>query len=331
VRCRDRAPVCRYSLVERHPTFNRDKGLGSNPPAGTTVGVVECRYHSQKRVVAVYSPAFIDRFWSKVDIRGISECWPWKGYRAARKGGCGFVKLERSRNTKSVSSVAFEIMNGPIADAMLPRIICGSPGCCNPSHVKLRRYRTRESHFSVCRYCGAPLTFAQRYNQYCTHRCAKRAHLQRVGYVPVVRVPAWQKRETMLLSTPFAALGETHKREIVLREQAGRCGRCDFNEWLGCPIVLELDHIDGNRDNWARDNLVFLCPNCHSQTATWRGRLLKGTTHHTRDINGMSLRQILKKSGLTPKGGNYDGLKKKLAGADLPLFADMPHGDRSRV
>lgn len=43
-------------------------------------------------------------------------------------------------------------------------------------------------------------------------------------------------------------------------------------EWKGKPITLELDHIDGNRYNNELENLRILCPNCHSQTPTFRGR-----------------------------------------------------------
>lgn len=51
-----------------------------------------------------------------------------------------------------------------------------------------------------------------------------------------------------------------------------RCSSCGIEEWKGQPIVLDLDHKDGNRDNNSLENLHFLCPNCHSLTTTFRGR-----------------------------------------------------------
>ena len=48
------------------------------------------------------------------------------------------------------------------------------------------------------------------------------------------------------------------------------CG--NTGEWNGKPMILELDHIDGNRFNNDFNNLRVLCPNCHSQTPTFRGR-----------------------------------------------------------
>ncbi|MFJ9196858.1 HNH endonuclease [Streptomyces flaveolus] len=47
-------------------------------------------------------------------------------------------------------------------------------------------------------------------------------------------------------------------------EQCGNTG-----EWLGHPITLQIDHVNGNwRDN-RRENLRYLCPNCHALTETW--------------------------------------------------------------
>jgi len=51
-----------------------------------------------------------------------------------------------------------------------------------------------------------------------------------------------------------------------------KCEVCFNTEWLGKPIPLELDHINGiNTDNRLQ-NLKILCPNCHAQTDTYRGR-----------------------------------------------------------
>ncbi|MGW1063519.1 HNH endonuclease signature motif containing protein [Streptomyces aureus] len=79
-----------------------------------------------------------------------------------------------------------------------------------------------------------------------------------------------------------------HRVLVVLPDQAGRtnrarlhramseigipyaCERCgNTGEWLGQPITLQVDHVNGNwRDNRA-ENLRYLCPNCHALTSTW--------------------------------------------------------------
>jgi 5-methylcytosine-specific restriction endonuclease McrA len=50
------------------------------------------------------------------------------------------------------------------------------------------------------------------------------------------------------------------------------CNSCKQTTWLGHPIPLELEHIDGNPNNNSLDNLSLLCPNCHAFTETYRGK-----------------------------------------------------------
>lgn len=54
------------------------------------------------------------------------------------------------------------------------------------------------------------------------------------------------------------------------------CENCGITEWNGQPAPLELDHINGRHDDNRLENLRILCPNCHAQTSTYRGKN-KGT------------------------------------------------------
>ncbi len=61
----------------------------------------------------------------------------------------------------------------------------------------------------------------------------------------------------------------TH-RKYLTRTRGYKCEWCEVSEWRNEPITLECDHIDGDPDNNFPSNLRLLCPNCHSQTPTFR-------------------------------------------------------------
>ena len=63
------------------------------------------------------------------------------------------------------------------------------------------------------------------------------------------------------------------KRALVEIGRPYACEACSNDgSWLGLPLTLEVDHIDGDFLNNLAENLRFLCPNCHRQTPNFAGR-----------------------------------------------------------
>lgn len=68
----------------------------------------------------------------------------------------------------------------------------------------------------------------------------------------------------------FRPKAPTLRRALIasgVPELCAECGRPP--EWCGRPLRLVVDHINGDWLDNRLHNLRFLCPNCHSQTATW--------------------------------------------------------------
>lgn len=118
-----------------------------------------------------------------------------------------------------------------------------------------------------CLSCGCDLKYTQ--HKFCSNTCQQR--FQYEAYVE-----RWKAGlETGRKGNHYAMSDYVRRWMRETRgERCAQCGWAERNPWTG-NIPLEIDHIDGDAANCRPDNLRFLCPNCHSLTATF-GRLNKG-------------------------------------------------------
>jgi HNH endonuclease len=81
-----------------------------------------------------------ERFWEKVQIGGLDECWPFVGARGPR--GTGRIGRGGRRGSVLVAArVAFMLTRGTIPEGFFVCHHCDHPWCCNP----------------VCLFAGTPL------------------------------------------------------------------------------------------------------------------------------------------------------------------------------
>ena len=79
--------------------------------------------------------------------------------------------------------------------------------------------------------------------------------------------------KTLQVRKTFEELKTPGSRRIrLIQERGHRCEVCKNVEWMGRPIPLELDHINGLHDDQRKENARLICPNCHAQTETYKAK-----------------------------------------------------------
>jgi Zn finger protein HypA/HybF involved in hydrogenase expression len=107
-----------------------------------------------------------------------------------------------------------------------------------------------------------------------------RLNLSTSHFLPSTRVPAKSRPLSDILCKNSDGSSNLKNRLMKARLLLLECSKCSLVDWMGQRIILQLDHIDGDRRNYLLSNLRLLCPNCHSQTPTYsRGKKRKVKKH----------------------------------------------------
>jgi len=84
------------------------------------------------------------------------------------------------------------------------------------------------------------------------------------------RIPAWKR---LVLRPPGSRREHYHVLKGCLDEigRPYRCATCGIGpKWNGFPLTLQVDHRNGKVYDDRPMNLRYQCPNCHSQTPTYK-------------------------------------------------------------
>lgn len=197
----------------------------------------------------------------------------------------------------------------------------------------------------ICEYgCGKEAGYQLKNGKYCCSKrtssceflrkrnsqgCKKAVDEGRKGYTWNPN-SAWSKGKSLTPNEKIFVEDSTYANDLVKHRIVKdelieyRCSKCGIDSWMGETLVLDLDHINGNNRDNSLENLRYLCPNCHSQTCTYKGRNKNNGKTKVTDQElltmynqGYTIRQTLLNLGLAAKGGNYERLNKLIQTASV--------------
>lgn len=146
------------------------------------------------------------------------------------------------------------------------KIFCNSS--CSATYNNLKRIKENRTPTTWnCLSCKKEhTTVLYRIGKYCNVTCQQ-------NYEYNQRVIGWLEKNE--------SVGKGVIKRYLVETYDYKCIECGISEWNNKKIVLELEHKDGNSENNSKENVCLLCPNCHSQTPTYKNKN-KGNGRHMR-------------------------------------------------
>lgn len=190
------------------------------------------------------------RFCSIVCARGFSTKFKDDNLKTAACVKCGKPTIVKKRTS-------------------LRKVVCDG---CNPRSSKksVKRVKKLRKIYTHCCGCGKQLKpfIKNKTRKFCDNYCKSEYYYNE--YI---------KRWKMGIEDGKSGVSGTSKRirRYLFTKYKSRCALCGWGEInkFSKKIPLHIEHIDGNSENNCEENLLLLCPNCHSLTSTY-GNLNRG-------------------------------------------------------
>jgi hypothetical protein len=150
----------------------------------------------------------------------------------------------------------------------------------------LENIKVYDTNPIICKQCNLPHLYEKRNNKFCSISCATtfnnllkvKKQFKCLNCDSLLKGKSkkycgvnCQTKFNLFSSLRDGKISPRRIKKHLIEKHGNKCWTCGITDWNNKKIVMELEHIDGNSENNNLENLSILCPNCHSQTITYKG------------------------------------------------------------
>ena len=133
---------------------------------------------------------------------------------------------------------------------------------CNTSCAASFNNKLRPKEKNFCLNCGKEISIK---GKFCNNKC-QGEHRIKQSINEIEKTGVFPHNEKTNETTRSSV------RKYLIAKYGHKCSICGLSEWMGQPIPLVADHIDGDTTNHKVENFRMVCENCNAQLPTYKAK-----------------------------------------------------------
>lgn len=133
---------------------------------------------------------------------------------------------------------------------------------CNTSCAASFNNKLRPKEKNFCLNCGKEISIK---GKFCNNKCQGEYRIKQ-SINEIEKTGVFPHNENTNETTRSSV------RKYLIAKYGHKCSICGLSEWMGQPIPLVADHIDGDTTNHKVENFRMVCENCNAQLPTYKAK-----------------------------------------------------------